>query len=88
MFVKNDHSLGQLKEEQTKDFYIRSTKGAIESNTKVTVRRLKRIQYQLRIIDSVLTKSGRRVYHRHSVNLKSLNTIISAISGLLKYMHF
>ena len=61
MFVDNDHFLDQLKEEQTKVPYIRSTKDTIESNTKVTVGRLKRVQHQLQIIDGVLTKSGRPV---------------------------
>ena len=61
MFTNDDNFLDQLKEEQTKDPYICSAKGAIQSGTKVTVGRLKRVQHQLRIIDGVLTKSGRPV---------------------------
>ena len=61
MFFDNGHFLDQLKEEQTKDPYIRSTKDAIEVNMKVTVDWLKRVQHQPRIIDGVLTKSGRPV---------------------------
>ena len=64
------------------------TKGAIESHTKVTAGRLKMAQQQLRIIEHVLTKSGRPVLP------PALRKLIVAVYhnishfGQIKFMHF
>ena len=61
MFTSNYTFLDQLKEEQTKDPCICSTKDAIHSGKKVTGDWLKRVQHKLRISDGVPNKSGRLV---------------------------
>ena len=60
-FLATDNFRTQLLEEQDADMIIKTAKQELRENNTISKGRLKRVRKQLRIVDNILTKSGRPV---------------------------